>query len=322
MDDLPIRFQEFCQLTDLGVNQTSIGFNTLTMESDRFICVREAPAEGSNQVVIVDLNDIQNVMKRPISADSAIMHPTSKILALKSQRQLQIFNLELKAKVKSHFMNEDVLFWKWINIKTLGLVTGTAVYHWSVEGESAPTKVFDRHPSLANSQIINYRVNSDEKWMVLVGISAVEGRVVGNMQLFSKERQVSQPIEGHAAAFATILLENGVSPTKLFTFSVRNASGAKLHIVEVDHKDENPQFQKKNVDVFFPAEAAADFPVAMQISPKYNIIFLVTKFGYIHLYDLESGTCIYMNRISSDTIFVTAEHEATSGIIGVNRKGQ
>lgn len=29
-----------------------------------------------------------------------------------------------------------------------------------------------------------------------------------------------------------------------------------------------------------------------------------------------------MNRISGETIFVTAPHEATSGIIGVNRKGQ
>jgi clathrin heavy chain len=31
---------------------------------------------------------------------------------------------------------------------------------------------------------------------------------------------------------------------------------------------------------------------------------------------------IYMNRISHETIFVTAEHEATNGIIGVNKKGQ
>jgi len=29
-----------------------------------------------------------------------------------------------------------------------------------------------------------------------------------------------------------------------------------------------------------------------------------------------------MNRISGDTIFVTAPHDATGGIIGVNRKGQ
>lgn len=59
-----------------------------------------------------------------------------------------------------------------------------------------------------------------------------------------------------------------------------------------------------------------------QMSEKYGVAYLITKFGYIHLYDLESATCIYMNRISGETIFVTAVHEASNGIIGVNRKGQ
>lgn len=54
----------------------------------------------------------------------------------------------------------------------------------------------------------------------------------------------------------------------------------------------------------------------MQVSSKYDVIYLITKYGYIHMYDIESGTCIYMNRISSDTIFVTAPHETTGGIIG------
>lgn len=62
--------------------------------------------------------------------------------------------------------------------------------------------------------------------------------------------------------------------------------------------------------------------IFLQISSKQDVVFLITKYGYIHLYDLETGTCIYMNRISGETIFVTAPHEATSGIIGVNRKGQ
>lgn len=60
----------------------------------------------------------------------------------------------------------------------------------------------------------------------------------------------------------------------------------------------------------------------MQVSPRYGIVYLVTKYGFIHLYDLETGTCIYMNRISGETMFVTCEHESTNGIIGVNRKGQ
>ena len=60
----------------------------------------------------------------------------------------------------------------------------------------------------------------------------------------------------------------------------------------------------------------------MQTSAKHGVIYLVTKYGYVHMFDLESGTLIYMNRISADTMFVTAPYEPTSGIIAVNRKGQ
>lgn len=81
-------------------------------------------------------------------------------------------------------------------------------------------------------------------------------------------------------------------------------------------------FTKKQIDVYFPPEATNDFPVAMQVSKRHGIVYLITKYGFIHLYDLESGACIYMNRISGETIFVTAEHETSNGIIGVNKKGQ
>lgn len=171
-------------------------------------------------------------------------------------------------------------------------------------------------------QIINYRVNHDEKWSVIVGISQQQGRVVGAMQLYSRDRGISQNIEGHAAAFGTLRIEGAPADTKVFTFAVRTATGAKLHVVEIDHQAGNPQFAKKAVDVYFPPEATNDFPVAMQVSQKYNIIYLVTKYGFIHLYDLETGTCIFMNRISSDTIFVTAPDSDSAGIIGINRKGQ
>lgn len=58
------------------------------------------------------------------------------------------------------------------------------------------------------------------------------------------------------------------------------------------------------------------------MSQKNNIVYLITKYGYVHLYDIETGTLIYQNRISADTIFVTAQHDASNGIIGVNRRGQ
>ena len=201
------------------------------MESDKFICVREKVGE-QNQVVIIEMSDPTKPTRRPITADSAIMHPTAKIIALKAGgKQLQIFNLDLKSKMKSHVMNEDVVFWKWVTVNTIGLVTETAVFHWTMEGDSQPTKVFDRHASLAGCQVINYKVNSQDKWMVLVGISAQQGRVVGAMQLYSKERGVSQPIEGHAAAFADLKTDSAPQPYHLFAFAVRNPAGAKVNFL-------------------------------------------------------------------------------------------
>jgi len=69
-------------------------------------------------------------------------------------------------------MNEDVIFWKWISLKTLGIITDRSVYHWSMEGNSNPVKIFDRNQNLNGAQIINYKVDSSEKWAVIIGISA------------------------------------------------------------------------------------------------------------------------------------------------------
>lgn len=319
---LPIRFQEHLQLTSIGINAANISFNTLTMESDKYICVREKVGESA-QVVIIDMANPQTPIRRPISADSAIMNPSTKVIALKAMRTLQIFNIEMKSKMKAHTLNEDVVFWKWINVNTIALVTETAVFHWSMEGDSLPLKMFDRHTSLNGCQIINYRTDHSLKWLLLIGISAQQNRVVGAMQLYSVDRKVSQPIEGHAAAFTQFKLEGNPEQSTLFCFAARTQAGGKLHVIEVGTAPTgNQPYPKKAVDVFFPPEAQNDFPVAMQMSPKYDIVYLITKYGYIHLYDVETGTCIYMNRISADTIFVTAPYELTSGIIGVNRKGQ
>ena len=68
-------------------------------------------------------------------------------------------------------------------------------------------------------------------------------------------------------------------------------------------------FAKNAVDVLFPgpAEAPNNFPVAIPVSKKHRIIYLVTKYGFIHLHNLEPGVCLYMNmnRILGEAIFVT-----------------
>ena len=97
------------------------------------------------------------------------------------------------------------------------------------------------------------------------------------MQLYSVERKVSQPIEGHAAAIVQFRMEGNPADSTLFCFAVRSAQGGKLHVIEVGTPPSgNQPFVKKAVDVFFPPEAQNDFPVAMQVSGE--TILLVENF--------------------------------------------
>lgn len=113
-----------------------------------------------------------------------------------------------------------------------------------------------------------------------------------------------------------------------------------------------PSFTKKQADLFFPPDFADDFPVAMQvsffdfllskflfstvsihkssknwklvlqISNKFSLIYVITKLGLLFVYDLETATAVYRNRISPDPIFLTAEASSFGGFYAVNRRGQ
>jgi hypothetical protein len=106
------------------------------------------------QVIIINLKNNNEVIKRPINADSAIMHWSRNVIALKAQsRTIQIFDLQAKQKLKSALMSEDVVYWKWFSETSLGLVTDTSVWHWDVfdPNQPNPVKQFDRLPNLSVS---------------------------------------------------------------------------------------------------------------------------------------------------------------------------
>lgn len=48
------------------------------------------------------------------------------------------------------------------------------------------------------------------------------------MQLYSVDRKVSQPIEGHAASFAQFKMEGNSEESTLFCFAVRGQAGGKV----------------------------------------------------------------------------------------------
>lgn len=63
---------------------------------------------------------------------------------------------------------------------SLSLVIGSysILNAFHILGDSEPVKMFERAANLANNQIINYRCDPSEKWLVLVGIAPGSPEVV------------------------------------------------------------------------------------------------------------------------------------------------
>lgn len=112
-----------------------MAFTHVTMQGEKYVCVRETGT--ANNVVIIDTASPNNPTRRPITADSAIVALSNKIVALKAWQEgsgdnLQVFNLDTKAKLKTHLMPERVAFWTWLSDALIGIVTDKAVWHWNM----------------------------------------------------------------------------------------------------------------------------------------------------------------------------------------------
>jgi hypothetical protein len=70
------------QVASCGISADAISFKSLTMESEKYICVRET-VNGQDSIAIIDTSNPSAMIRRPITADAAIMHPDAPILSLK-----------------------------------------------------------------------------------------------------------------------------------------------------------------------------------------------------------------------------------------------
>ena len=79
---------------------------------------------------------------------------------------------------------------------------------------------------------------------------------------------------------------------------------------------------KVTADIQMAADAPGDFPVLMQVSPKYGMLFMVTKFGYFFMFEASRGALIYRQRITDQLVFCAVRNMSTDGMICINKAGQ
>ena len=51
-------------------------------------------------------------------------------------------------------------------------------------------------------------------------------------------------------------------------------------------------------DIQFSPEFANDFPVYMQVSKKYGMLYILTKFGFLFIYELTTCSMVLRARVS------------------------
>ena len=208
---LPVQMKELALLAQHGFDPSCIKLGSLSFESDKFICAKEVDQQGNTSVVTCNLQRNMEVSKRKMAkADGVMMHPTQNIMALRASDgqnkvMIQVFNLDTRNKLKDIVFNGDVTFWTWLNETTIGLVTSQSVYVLNISEMNSPAKkCFDRQGGLAQNNVFVLKLicDSHNSWFALNAITSTNvggaPQVVGFVQLYNVQQNVSQNIDGFA----------------------------------------------------------------------------------------------------------------------------
>ncbi|KAK2196158.1 bifunctional Clathrin [Babesia duncani] len=332
----PLNIRKLLNLDDFGFNSSCYKFGAVTLESDRFICIKEAEA-STPSVTIIDIYNENSVSKKPMKADASIMNPDKPIIALRAPTEtghfIQVFHLETKEKLGTHQFNERIAFWRWISTSELAVVTDTSVYHWSV-AQGGPKSMFDRDGKLADAatKIVGYETDEETKWCILYGIySSDQGSTIeGSLQLYSMERRQQQFLEGYAATFANIrVMSDSLDKTGLLVFCEhkRGTTSSKLHVMDIyTKKTEGGKAPfRVSKDITMAIGSAGDFPIATYVLDSCGIACIVNKSGIIQFHDVATASFLFSEQLSTSPLFVSCPKRNNGKQVGalvINRKGE
>ena len=333
MQASPFGFGEIQNVTNLGIDPKFLKFNVTHLESERYVAVRDVDANGVPQMSIIELFNKFNVVRRPgAKVEGCMMHPKDNIIALKAPGDggrghiLQVFNMDKKQKLVNSEFADSIVFWRWVGEDMLAVVTNTSVYHVPIDKPDAKeVKVFDRANDLKDRQVIGYVLAPDRKWGALFAISTPDGgqTINGHIQLYFIEGGKQQMLEGHACTFGQAFLHNDTHKSNVFCFVERKAGETKstVHVSEISAPPEGfPKF-KKNQEIQYDPSTPGDFPISLVVAERYGLLYVVTKMGFVYLYEISSCEQIFKARISNQPIFVVAKNYTNDGILAMSKTG-
>ena len=174
---------------------------------------------------------------------------------------------------------------------------------------------------------MSYDTDATGTWCFLVGLYPNEKKeILSHIQLYNTEKKVTMPLEGYTACFADMPVTDAPGNPKnaLFCFCERKANEAHqtLRITEIGNPPAGQAKFKTECQIQLAQDAPGDFPIFMQAANKYGLIFMITKAGYLYLYEASKGSLVYRQRITDQLIIASTRNNNTDGMICINKTGQ
>lgn len=325
-----IQISAYVDLTELsiGVKEDIIRCDSCCMDSDRYITLRssctlhENALTNGSEVAIVDIARKTTSTRRYGLIHEARMNPTLPVIALRAGQKLQLFNIELNSKIKSFEMPVPVEFLKWTSADHLALVTARAVFHWSVENDTEPVKVFDRAEPMLTGRVADYLVSNDCKYCILIALSlgvktsGNQRPINGLMQLHSTETGASRLLHGLSAVFAT--LNTTASNSSILCFEGKKSHASAMLVLMTIETTKGFDWRSQKHQIPSHTDYDFDFPVAMIVFRKNDMLYMVSDMGYLYVFDGTTAKPIYYVRVTPDKIFTACGHLSSGGLLYIS----
>lgn len=60
----------------------------------------------------------------------------------------------------------------------------------------------------------------------------------------------------------------------------------------------------------------------MQDCPKYGIVFIITKFGFLYMYEVSTASLLFRQKFTDQLCVVATRNTKTDGMVVINKAGQ
>lgn len=324
VQEYEVDIEELVQLTDLGISLFDIQWSKLRVTSHKWFSVTHRRADRWICTVYdeacerIRSYEVQGLVSSQVS-------PKGDQVAFSTPNKIFVRNLTKDPAEPWNRFPNDVTpeYWTWISNDAIALVCSDCVYKWIVRSPVVEP-VFDRLPRClqGQGQVTGCQFDPDYRWAIVTLLrKEQDDTVTGLVQVYSAHHTISNCIEAHAALLTRHKFPGNSDRSQLLIIAKKCTSdSAKISIVDISlNKSAGPAVKSEK----FPWTREDDFPSSIVHSESKGLIFLLSKFGTLCVFDIDTCAPLVINeRVCTDIVFASVIDATGEGVVAYSRNGQ